>query len=129
MNSFDVFVIKGFTVDENSNLSGSVLEIQNIFFFLIAPQNGKLWLKKLRFLFYDQLTLVQRPVLLSVCCMSIVQYVHNLLRYKNRVGTEDSTGVSSGTGKVLMQGKLIAVSYTLRTYWNQFSLGGFCKQE
>ena len=61
--------------------------------------------------------------------MSIVQYVHNLLRYKNGVGTEDSTGVSSGTGKVLMQGKLIAVSYTLRTYLNQFSLGGFCKQE
>ena len=31
--------------------------------------------------------------------------------------------------KVLMQGKLIAVAYTLRTYWNQFSLGGICKQE
>ena len=30
---------------------------------------------------------------------------------------------------VLMQGKLIAVAYTLRTYWNQFSLGGICKQE
>ena len=28
-----------------------------------------------------------------------------------------------------MQGKLIAVAYTLRTYWNQFSLGGICKQE
>ena len=26
--------------------------------------------------------------------------------------------------KVLMEGKLIAVAYTLRTYWNQFSLGG-----
>jgi len=25
--------------------------------------------------------------------------------------------------KVLMQGKLIAVAYTLRTYWDQFSLG------
>ena len=25
--------------------------------------------------------------------------------------------------KVIMQGKLIAVVYTLRTYWNQFSLG------
>ena len=31
--------------------------------------------------------------------------------------------------KVLMQGKLIAVVYTLRTYWNQFSLGGICEQE
>ena len=28
-----------------------------------------------------------------------------------------------------MQGKLIAVVYTLRTYWHQFSLGGICKQE
>ena len=27
--------------------------------------------------------------------------------------------------KVIMQGKLIAVSYTLRTYWNQFSLAEF----
>ena len=26
--------------------------------------------------------------------------------------------------KVIMQGKLIAVAYTLRTHWNQFSLGG-----
>jgi len=31
--------------------------------------------------------------------------------------------------KVVMQGKLIAVAYTLRTYWNQFSLGGICKQD
>jgi len=31
--------------------------------------------------------------------------------------------------KVLMQGKLISVAYTLRTYWNQFFLGGICKQE
>ena len=31
--------------------------------------------------------------------------------------------------KVLMQGKLIAVVYTLRTYWNQFSLGGIFKQK
>ena len=31
--------------------------------------------------------------------------------------------------KNVMQGKLIAVAYTLRTYWNQFSLGGICKQE
>ena len=31
--------------------------------------------------------------------------------------------------KVLMQGKLIVVAYTLRTYWKQFSLGGICKQE
>ena len=31
--------------------------------------------------------------------------------------------------KVLMQGKLIVVAFTLRTYWNQFSLGGICKQE
>ena len=28
-----------------------------------------------------------------------------------------------------MQGKLIAVAYTLRTYWNQLSLRGICKQE
>ena len=28
-----------------------------------------------------------------------------------------------------MQGKLIAVTYTLRTYGNQFSLGGLYKQE
>ena len=28
-----------------------------------------------------------------------------------------------------MQWKLIAVAYTLRTYWNQFSLGKICKQE
>ena len=31
--------------------------------------------------------------------------------------------------KVLMQGKLIAVVYTLRTYWNQFSLGGISKED
>ena len=31
--------------------------------------------------------------------------------------------------QVLMQEKLIAVVYTLRTYWKQFSLGGICKQE
>ena len=31
--------------------------------------------------------------------------------------------------KNVMQGKLIAVAYTLRTYRNQFSLGGICKQE
>ena len=31
--------------------------------------------------------------------------------------------------KNVMQGKLIAVAYTLRTYWNQFTLGGICKQE
>ena len=31
--------------------------------------------------------------------------------------------------KNVMQGKLIAVVYTLRTYWNQFSLGGICKEE
>ena len=31
--------------------------------------------------------------------------------------------------KVIRQGKLIAVAYSLRTYWNQFSLGGVCKQE
>ena len=30
---------------------------------------------------------------------------------------------------VIMQGKLIAVAYTLRTYGNQFSPGGICKQE
>ena len=27
------------------------------------------------------------------------------------------------------QGKLIAVAYILRTYWNQFSLGGISNQE
>ena len=31
--------------------------------------------------------------------------------------------------KGVMQGKLIAVMYTLRTHWNQFSLGGICKQK
>ena len=31
--------------------------------------------------------------------------------------------------KDVMQEKLIAVVYTLRTYWNQFSVGGICKQE
>ena len=31
--------------------------------------------------------------------------------------------------KVIMQGVLIAVAYTLRTYWNQFSLGRICKYE
>ena len=31
--------------------------------------------------------------------------------------------------KDVMQGKLIAVVYTLRTYCNQFSMGGICKQE
>ena len=28
-----------------------------------------------------------------------------------------------------MQGKLITIVYTQRTYWNQFSLGGICKQK
>ena len=36
--------------------------------------------------------------------------------------------MSSMFSKVIMQGKLIAVAYTLCTYWNQFSLGGVCKQ-
>ena len=31
--------------------------------------------------------------------------------------------------KSVMQGKLIGVAYTLRTYRNQFSLGGICNQE
>ena len=31
--------------------------------------------------------------------------------------------------KGVIQGKLIAVVFTLRTHWNQFSLGGICKQE
>ena len=31
--------------------------------------------------------------------------------------------------KVVRQGKLIAIAYSLRTYWNQFSLGSICKQE
>ena len=30
--------------------------------------------------------------------------------------------------KNVRQGKSIAVVYTLCTYWNQFSLGGICKQ-
>ena len=34
-----------------------------------------------------------------------------------------------GNPKVTMQGKLIAVAYTLRTYQNQFSLAGICKYE
>ena len=45
-----------------------------------------------------------------------------------RVGMNDSIKFS-GVRKVVMQGKLIAVVYTLRTYWNQFSLGKICKQE
>ena len=31
--------------------------------------------------------------------------------------------------KVVMQGKLNAVAYSLRTHGNQFSVGGICKQE
>ena len=31
--------------------------------------------------------------------------------------------------KFIMQGKLIAFASTLRRYWNQFSLGGICKQD
>ena len=31
--------------------------------------------------------------------------------------------------QVIRQGKFIAVAYSLRTYWNQFSLGSVCKQE
>ena len=31
--------------------------------------------------------------------------------------------------KDVMQGELISVAYIMRTYWNQFSLGGICKQE
>ena len=30
--------------------------------------------------------------------------------------------------KNVRQGKFIAVVYTLRTYWNQFSLGGICNK-
>ena len=36
---------------------------------------------------------------------------------------------NSVVGKAVMQGKLIAVAYTLRKYWNQFFMGGICKQE
>ena len=31
--------------------------------------------------------------------------------------------------KVLLHGKLLAVAFTLLTYWKQFSLGGICKNE
>ena len=31
--------------------------------------------------------------------------------------------------KVISHGKLVAVAYSLRTYWNQFSLGGVRRQE
>jgi len=37
--------------------------------------------------------------------------------------------LNSIRSKVIIQGKLFAVTYTLHTYWNQFSLGGICKQE
>ena len=46
--------------------------------------------------------------------------------YSFIISKYDENLVSS---KVLMQGKLIMVAYTLPTYWNQFSLGGICKQE
>ena len=36
--------------------------------------------------------------------------------------------VFTASFKVIMQWKLIAVAYTLRTYWNQFSLGGICNK-
>jgi len=40
-----------------------------------------------------------------------------------------AVGVGAKKTKNVMQEKLIAVVYSLRTYWNQFSLGGICKQE
>ena len=38
-------------------------------------------------------------------------------------------GHYSAQSKNVRQGKLIAVVYILRTYLNQFALGGICKQE
>ena len=49
--------------------------------------------------------------------------------YVDPVWKIEETFYKQAESKDLMQGKLIAVVYTLRTYWNQFSLGGICKQE
>ena len=46
-----------------------------------------------------------------------------------RIAVETVVADLLGIGKGVMHGKLIAVVYTPRTYWNQFSLGGICKQE
>ena len=55
-------------------------------------------------------------------CTLCVQYKLNAADFKC---------IFSFETKNVIQGNLIAVAYTLRTYWNQFSLGGICncKQE
>ena len=46
-----------------------------------------------------------------------------------RLETEHEAVLGFVKTKVIMQGKLVSVAYTLRTFQNQFSLGGICKQE
>ena len=52
-----------------------------------------------------------------------------IIEYIARVGQKGWTDLYKDINKNVMQGKLIRVAYTLRTYWNQFSQGGICKQE
>ena len=56
-------------------------------------------------------------------------YILNDFNFRLNYFNCESLKHLTGWIKGVMQGKLIAVVYTLRTHWNQFSLGGICKQE
>ena len=59
----------------------------------------------------------------------IKKLIYVLYQYFRIFDVFPVSGYFLGFGKNVMQGKLIAIVYTLRTYWNQFSLSGICKQE
>ena len=78
--------------------------------------------------------------LFSRQCAGITRNFHDNVDHKEKVKfiriywfnfetSSSSLSIEFVRPEVLMQGKLIAIAYTLRTYWNQFSLGGICKQE
>ena len=105
-------------------LRSSVWDIFNNFLLIDATDRSKISSDQKRFFialslypFHFSRTLpLKHPSKFGICLCS----VHCTLNKKD---------LSLLFSKVLMQGKLIAVAYTLRTYWNQFSLGVICKQE
>ena len=65
-------------------------------------------------------------LLYTQCPGDTVQTIERLTRLGNSNVLRLPIIFSENTSNTenVMQGKLIAVAYTLRTYWNQFSLGG-----
>ena len=80
--------------------------------------------KFIEFLHFLHFKVLNKQKTCHVKASLIKKYVFQALLQRNRWALRNQLST-----KDLMQGKLIAVAYTLRTYWNQFSLVGICKQE